>query len=67
VAGNGHKAVVKLLLETGKVDVNLKDNNSWMLLLWAAGNRHKAIVKLLLKIGKVDINLKKNYSWMLFL
>ena len=52
--------MVKLLLKMGKVDVNLKDNDGWILLLWAAGNGHKAIVKLLLKMGKVDVNLKDN-------
>jgi len=26
--GNGHKAIVKLLLKIGKVDINLKDSYS---------------------------------------
>jgi len=50
------------LLKTGKVNINLKDRDSLMPLLWAAKGGHKAIVKLLLKIDKVDINLKGSYS-----
>src|SRR5215469_12545105 len=47
-AQNGHEAVVKLLLMTGKADINSKDYFSWTLLFCAAWNRHEAVVKLLL-------------------
>jgi ankyrin repeat protein len=42
-AEEGHEAAVKLLLETGKVDVNLKDRDGWRPLLEAAvaGRRTK--------------------------
>jgi len=46
--GNGHEAVVKLLLETGKADIDSKDTRSGRTPLeWAAGNGHGAVVKLL--------------------
>ena len=47
-AQNGHEAVVKLLLETGKVDVDSKDKGYGQTpLSWAAQNGHEAVVKLL--------------------
>ena len=52
----GHRAIVKLLLKTGKVNINWKDKDSWMPLSWAVEKGRKAIVKLLLKEGKVDID-----------
>jgi ankyrin repeat domain-containing protein 50 len=46
---------VKLLLETGKVDVDSKDtNNGRTPLWWAAENGHEAVVKLLLETMDVD-------------
>ena len=56
MAKGGHKAIVELLLKMGKVTIDLKDKDSWILLLWAAKKGRKAIVKLLLNIGKVNIN-----------
>ena len=51
-AENGHEAVVKLLLETGKVDADSKDEYDGRTpLSWAAENGHEAVVKLLLKMG----------------
>jgi ankyrin repeat protein len=50
-AKGGHEAVVKLLLETGKVDVNSKDMNGQTPLSWAAEGGHEAVVKLL-QLGK---------------
>jgi hypothetical protein len=63
-AKNGHEAVVKLLLETGKVDVDSKGNLSRRTpLSWAAENGHEAVVKLLLETGRVDVNSKEdNYG-----
>ncbi|KAH0538071.1 hypothetical protein FGG08_005333 [Glutinoglossum americanum] len=57
---NGHKPVVKLLLDTEKVDVDSKDNNSRTPLLRAAVNGQEAVMKLLLDTGKVDVDSKDN-------
>jgi hypothetical protein len=58
-AENGHEAVVKLLLDTGKVDADSKDaENDRTPLSWAARNGHEAVVKLLLDTGKVDADSK---------
>ena len=43
--------MVKLLLETGKADVEWKDENDRTPLLWAIEGGHEAVVKLLLKAG----------------
>jgi ankyrin repeat protein len=56
-AENGHKTVVKLLLKTEMVDVNLGDKDGRTPLLFAAKNGHEAVVKLLLEMEKVDVNL----------
>jgi hypothetical protein len=47
----------KLLLETGKVDVDFKNNWSRMPLWWAAEKGHEAVVKLLLEtaIGTEEV------------
>lgn len=55
---HGHDAVVKLLLETNKVDPDSKDNNGVAPLSWAAYNEHDAIVKLLLDTNKVEPDSK---------
>lgn len=57
-AMGGHEAVVKLLLETGKVEVNAKDSNNQTPLSWAAKGGYKAIVKLLLETGKFEVDSK---------
>ena len=47
-AGNGHEAVVRLLVERDDVDVNSKDSDlERTALSLAAENGHKAVVKLL--------------------
>jgi hypothetical protein len=53
-AEGGHKAVVKLLLETSEVDVNFIDKNFRTPLSWAAGGGHEDVVKLLLGSGKAN-------------
>ncbi|KAL8296144.1 hypothetical protein RB600_001571 [Gaeumannomyces tritici] len=58
----GHEAVVKLLLDTGKVDADSKDNNGRTPLWWAAADGHEAVVKLLLATGKVDVDSKDKYG-----
>jgi ankyrin repeat protein len=50
-AWSGHEAVVELLLEKGKADVNLQDKNSWTPLLSAAKHGHEAVVELLQSFG----------------
>ncbi|RYP20837.1 hypothetical protein DL765_002571 [Monosporascus sp. GIB2] len=57
-AENGFEGVVKLLLETGKVDANLKDKVGRTPLSYAAEKGHGSIVKLLLETRKVDVNLE---------
>jgi len=63
-AWNGHEAVVKMLLDTEKVDVNSKNIYGRTPLLWAARYGHDAVVKMLLDTEKADVNSKDNYSWM---
>ncbi|KAH8708394.1 ankyrin repeat protein, partial [Phaeosphaeriaceae sp. PMI808] len=46
-AEGGHEAVVKLLLATGKVDVDSGDKDGRTPLSWAAEGGHEAVVKLL--------------------
>jgi ankyrin repeat protein len=55
--GGGREAVIKLLLETGKVDVDSKDKGGRAPLAWVARNVHEAAVKLLLEKG-VDVESK---------
>ncbi|KAI1382375.1 hypothetical protein F4677DRAFT_452091 [Hypoxylon crocopeplum] len=56
-AKNGHEGVVKLLLDTGKVDVVWKDELGKTPLSYAVNNGHEGVVKLLLNLGKFDANL----------
>ena len=57
-AANGYKSVVKLLLETGRVEADSKDEDGKTPLLLAAENGHEAVVKLLLETGRVEADLK---------
>ncbi|KAK3935766.1 hypothetical protein QBC46DRAFT_461901 [Diplogelasinospora grovesii] len=59
-AGTGYEAVVKLLLDSGEVDTDSRDEHGWTPLSLAAmyGHGHEAVVKLLLDSGKVDVNVK---------
>jgi ankyrin repeat protein len=45
----GHQAVVRLLLEDYKADVEAKTNDGWTALHCAAGGGHEAVVRLLLR------------------
>ncbi|MCJ1385157.1 hypothetical protein MMC17_008278 [Xylographa soralifera] len=53
-----YEAVVKLLVDTGKVDVDSKDNTDRTPLSWAVEEGHEAVVKLLIDTGKVDVDSK---------
>ncbi|KAI1173305.1 hypothetical protein F4777DRAFT_558417 [Nemania sp. FL0916] len=44
---NGREAVVKLLLESGKVNSDLRDSYGRTPLDWADENRHRAVFDLL--------------------
>jgi ankyrin repeat protein len=65
-ACNGYEAVVKLLLETGRVNADSKDSRGETPLLAAAKHGHEAVVKLLLDTGRVDVNSKCAYETPLF-
>ncbi|OCK98035.1 uncharacterized protein K441DRAFT_480905, partial [Cenococcum geophilum 1.58] len=52
---SGHEAVVKLLLETGEINADLKDRDRSALLVWAAEIGSDATTKLLLDQG-ADVN-----------
>jgi ankyrin repeat protein len=55
-AQNGHDTVVRLLLETGKVDRYSRDNWDRTPLLHAAVGGHEKVVKLLLENRNVDVD-----------
>jgi hypothetical protein len=54
----GMKRMLSILLDTGKVDVDVKDEDGRTPLSWAAQNGHEAVVKLLLNTGKVNVDAK---------
>ncbi|KAK4244156.1 hypothetical protein C7999DRAFT_44141 [Corynascus novoguineensis] len=66
---NGHEAVVRLLLNTGKVDPDSKDHHSQTPLIYADSNGHETvdgnvvIVRLLLETDKVDIDARDIHCW----
>src|SRR4051794_41944959 len=57
-ARDRHEAIIKILLDTGKVDVDSKDKDGRTPLSWAAEKGHEAEVKMLLDTGKVDVDWK---------
>ena len=57
---SGHEAVVKLLLKTGKVDVDSKSNCGRTPLSWAAGAGYEAVVRLLIERDDVEADSKDN-------
>ena len=61
-AGNGQKAVVELLLETGDVDIDSVDQYGRTPLSYTAESGSEAVVKLLLETGDVDIDSVDQYG-----
>lgn len=55
-AEEGHDAVIKLLLDTGKADPDSRDVYGQSPLLCAVSERREAVVKLLLEVPGVDAN-----------
>jgi ankyrin repeat protein len=55
-------AAVKLLLETGKVEVDRKNSHNETPLWIAAKNGHEAIAKLLLETGKIAVHAKDDHG-----
>jgi ankyrin repeat protein len=55
-AANGHKEVVRLLVEHKDVDVNSPDDRGRTPLLWAIQHGHDEIVRLLFKREDLDLN-----------
>jgi ankyrin repeat protein len=51
----GHERVVRLLVDTGRVDLNLPDNSGHTPLWYAAFRSNESITKLLLEAGSVDL------------
>lgn len=69
-AGNGHEAVVKLLLARDDVEADSKDTESQTPLWWAAELGREAVVKLLLARDDVEVGSviawlfwEDNYEW----
>ncbi|KAK3339412.1 hypothetical protein B0H65DRAFT_299455 [Neurospora tetraspora] len=61
--GADANAVIKLLLDTGKVDANAQNRYEETALHSAAKNGHEAVVKLLLDTGKVDADAQDQDGW----
>ena len=57
-AGRGDEGVVRLLLDTGKAEIDAKDDEGLTPFLRAARNGHEAVVKLLLGTGNVEVDIK---------
>jgi len=55
-ARKGEESVIRFLFDIGKVDIDSKDNDGQIPLLWAVQSRYEIIVKLLFEIGNVDID-----------
>ncbi|KAI9695104.1 MAG: hypothetical protein M1820_008929 [Bogoriella megaspora] len=58
----GHQSIIKLLLETGKIDINEKVAGGRTALHIAAEHGDEALVKLLLDTGKAKVNAKTHTS-----
>ena len=54
----GRQPIVKLLLETGKVDINTRSSDDRTALIYAAKGGHSNVVKLLLDMENVDVDAR---------
>jgi ankyrin repeat protein len=52
--------IFKVLLETGKAEINLKDENGQTPLDHVSESGEEEMVKLLLEMGKVEVKLDEN-------
>ena len=59
---NNHISVVALLLSTPNIDVNLKDNEGWSALHFAARWKNNEL-KLLLNVPSIDVNILDKNGW----
>ena len=59
-AANGNEITVKLLLDTGMVDVEAKSDPGLAPLMYAVINEHEAVVQLLLDEGKAGVDAKND-------
>ncbi|KAK2788475.1 hypothetical protein FQN53_003621 [Emmonsiellopsis sp. PD_33] len=62
-ARRGHVNVVKILLETLKVNPNARNSYGWTPLHWAAICGHEGVVKLLLDIREVNPACQNHIGW----
>jgi ankyrin repeat protein len=56
----GYDAIVKLLLKTNDIDVNIQDKLGHTALINASFRNHEAIAKLLLENKVIDVNIQDN-------
>lgn len=56
----GYKKIVQILLLTS-VNINIKNNDGWTILMIASRNEHINVVQLLLDNG-ADVNIKNNHG-----
>ncbi|KAJ4369186.1 hypothetical protein N0V83_006271 [Neocucurbitaria cava] len=57
-AARGFGAIVRILLETGKVNADTQDHQGRTPLLHAVSNGHNEEIKMLLGLGKANVNLQ---------
>lgn len=50
-AKSGLLEICKLILDTGKININLQDDGGWTALIWACEFKHVSVVKTLLDYG----------------
>ncbi|KAF2632395.1 hypothetical protein BU25DRAFT_331412, partial [Macroventuria anomochaeta] len=61
-ASTGSATLLKVLLGSGKVDVNCLDHHGWTSLLRASRTGDSEVVRVLPESGKVNVNMKDE-SW----
>jgi hypothetical protein len=62
VTQESHAAVVKLLLDTNKADVNAKTGDGWTPLLFAAGMGNTNVLRSLLNTGRANADARGPYQ-----